>query len=138
MFIKIWIAIKLTGFFKRLEKVEKAHAAGGDSAGLVEELDSAPEHIARRLDFMSHDHHLVRNYVVREIPRKGRPISPAEISTALDLPPERTTSIVEDLEKNLFFLVRGDGVEISWAFPVTAEETGHHLVFSTGERLDAA
>jgi hypothetical protein len=102
------------------------------------ELSSAPEKISQRLEFMSHDHHLVRDFVVRELPRLGRPISLAEISDALHLTRERTTSIVEDLEKNLFFLVRGNGTEVSWAFPVTTEETGHHLVFSTGERLDAA
>jgi hypothetical protein len=102
------------------------------------ELSSAPEHIARRLEFMSPDHHLVRNFVVRELPRMGRPVLLSEISDALHLSRNRTTSIVEDLEKNLFFLVRGDGAEVSWAFPVTADETGHHLVFSTGERLDAA
>jgi hypothetical protein len=103
-----------------------------------QELSSAPEIISRRLDFMSHDHHLVRNFVVREIPRLGRAISLSEISHALRLGQTRTKSIVEDLEKNLFFLVRDSGAEVSWAFPVTAEETGHHLVFSTGERLDAA
>jgi hypothetical protein len=102
------------------------------------ELSSAPEKISQRLEFMSHDHHLVRNFVVRELPRLGRPISLADISDALHLTRIRTTSIVEDLEKNLFFLVRGNGAEVSWAFPVTTEETGHHLVFSTGERLDAA
>ena len=103
-----------------------------------QELSSAPAFISRRLEFMSHDHHLVRNFVVRELPRSGLPISLAEISYALQLTQTRTKSIVEDLEKNLFFLVRGNGAEVSWAFPVTAEETGHHLVFSTGERLDAA
>ena len=103
-----------------------------------EEVRSAPESIGRRLEFMSHDHHLVRNFVVRELPRLSRPIPLADISDALSLTRERTKSVVEDLEKNLFFLVRGDGAEVSWAFPVTAEETGHHLVFSTGERLDAA
>jgi len=102
------------------------------------ELSSAPEHIARRLEFMSHEHHLVRNFVVRELPRLGRPVPLADISHALHLTRERTESIVEDLEKNLFFLVRGDSAEVSWAFPVTVDETGHHLVFSTGERLDAA
>jgi len=102
------------------------------------ELSSAPATIARRLDFMSRDHHLVRNFVVRELPRLGRPISLSEISQTLQLTQESTKRIVEDLEKNLFFLVRGSGTEVSWAFPVTAEETGHHLVFSTGERLDAA
>jgi len=102
------------------------------------ELSSAPESIGRRLEFMSHDHHLVRDFVVRELPKRGRSIPLAEISDALHLTRERTTRIVEDLEKNLFFLVRGNGEEVSWAFPVTSEETGHHLVFSTGERLDAA
>lgn len=102
------------------------------------ELSSAPEAIARRLEFMSPDHHLVRNFVVRELPRLGRPVPLAVISDALNLTRKRTKSVVEDLEKNLFFLVRGDGAEVSWAFPVTAQETGHHLVFSTGERLDAA
>jgi hypothetical protein len=103
-----------------------------------QELSAAPQSIGQRLAFMSHAHHLVRNFVVRELPRLGRPISLAEISDALNLDRARTSSIVGDLEKNLFFLVRGNREEVSWAFPVTAEETGHHLVFSTGERLDAA
>ena len=103
-----------------------------------EELRSAPQHIAHRLEFMSPDHHRVRNFVVRELPRRGRPIRLAEISDALHLTRERTAGIVQELEKNLFFLVRGDGAEVSWAFPVTADSTGHHLVFGTGERLDAA
>ena len=102
------------------------------------ELTSAPEAIGRRLEFMSPDHHLVRNFVVRELPRLGRPISLAEISHALHLTREHASDIVGELHQNLFFLVRGNGSEVSWAFPVTAKETGHHLVFSTGERLDAA
>jgi hypothetical protein len=102
------------------------------------ELCFAPEHIGQRLEFMSHDHHLVRNFVVHELAQLRRPIPLAEISDALHLNPTRTMNIVEELEKNLFFLVRGDGEEVSWAFPVTADQTGHHLVFSTGERLDAA
>jgi len=102
------------------------------------ELSGAPESISRRLSFMSEDHHAVRNYVVRELPRLARPISVTEISNALQLPRERTSGIVDDLERNLFFLVRGDGPEVSWAFPVTVDDTGHRMVFSTGERLDAA
>jgi hypothetical protein len=103
-----------------------------------DELRGAPDGIARRLDFMTPDHHRVRNHVVRELPRLGRAITVGEIADALELTSQRTRSIVEELEKNLFFLVRGDGTEVSWAFPVTADDTGHHLVFSTGERLDAA
>ncbi len=37
---KTWISIKLMGFFKRLEKVEKASAAGGDRSSLLAELDA--------------------------------------------------------------------------------------------------
>jgi len=40
VFVKIWISIKLTGFFKRLEKVEKAHAAGEDRLPLLAKLDA--------------------------------------------------------------------------------------------------
>jgi len=103
-----------------------------------EQVRSAPERIGERLSFMSDDHHLVRNFVVREMPRFGRPISLCHISEALHLSRERTLRIVGDLEKNRFFLVRGNGKDVSWAFPVTVEKTGHHLKFSTGERLDAA
>jgi len=102
-----------------------------------EHLSSAPERIRQHLSFMSDEHHLVRNFVVQELPRVGRPIPLSAISHALGISSARTSAIVEDLERNLFFLVRAGG-DVSWAFPVTAEDTGHHLVFSTGERIDAA
>jgi hypothetical protein len=103
-----------------------------------EELAFAPQAIGKRLEFMSPDHHRVRNLVVRKLPKLARPIPVGEIADALQLTRDRTKLIVEDLERHLFFLVRGNGTEVSWAFPVTTDETGHHLVFSTGERLDAA
>ena len=103
-----------------------------------QELEDAPEFIRRRLEFMSPEHHAVRNFVVQELPRCGKPVSVDRISRALQLPRTRTDEIVEDLERNLFFLARREGPEISWAFPVTVDATPHHLVFSTGERLDAA
>ena len=85
------------------------------------QLNSAPGRISQRLEFMSQDHHLVRNFVVRELPRVGRPISLDAISNALHLSPARASSIVEQLERNRFFLVRGDGQEVSWAFQSVAE-----------------
>ncbi len=103
-----------------------------------EELKSAPGVISKRLNFMSDEHHQVRNFVVRELPRMDQPIAVSTISDALGIPLQRTMSIVSDLERNLFFLVRHGGKEVSWAFPVTVEQTGHHLTFSTGERLEAA
>ena len=102
------------------------------------ELREAPDGIRKRLEFMSTEHHAVRNFVVRELPSHGRPLTVEDISRALGLSGERTAAIVSDLETNLFFLARPDGGGISWAYPVTVDETGHRLLFSTGERLDAA
>ena len=103
-----------------------------------DELAAAPESIRKRLDFMSPDHHAVRNFVVRELPIRGRPIAIDTIARAVGLPLHRATAIVQELQRNLFFLVQQEESAVSWAFPVTVDETSHHLVFSTGERLDAA
>lgn len=98
----------------------------------------APNHIRSRLAFMTEDHHRVRYFVVRELPRLGRPILPAEIGRALDLPAARVDQILDELERNLFFLWRNEHGAVEWAYPVTAASTAHHLTYSTGERLDAA
>lgn len=116
----------------------------GDAIGRIpradweQEVRSAPGGIRQRLAFMSEEHHRVRNFVVRDLPRLGRPISLDAISRAVGISRPRTAGIVEELERHLFFLVRADEERVSWAFPVTVEETGHRLVFGTGERLDAA
>ena len=94
--------------------------------------------ISKVLGFMTKAHHLIRYFVVRELPRLGKPITPELISDELKIPIARTIEILDDLEKNLFFLVRNERGEISWAFPVTADKTPHQLTFSTGERLNAA
>jgi hypothetical protein len=103
-----------------------------------QELAAAPETIRHRLGFMSPDHHAVRNFVVRQLPVDGKPISLERIARALRLSRARTEEVVDDLEQHRFFLVRRGGSAVTWAFPVTVDHTGHHLVFSTGERLDAA
>jgi hypothetical protein len=101
-------------------------------------LEEAPERIARRLDFMTEDHHRVRYFVVRELPRIGKPIAPGLISDELKLSLEQTRTILDQLEERLFFHVRDEDGAVVWAFPVSVEETPHRLVFDTGERLYAA
>ena len=100
--------------------------------------DQTLQDISKVLGFMTKAHHLIRYFVVQELPRLGKPIPPELISEALKIPIARTIEILDDLEKNLFFLVRNERGEISWAFPVTADKTPHQLTFSTGERLNAA
>ena len=83
------------------------------------ELSATPEHIARRLEFMSCDHHLVRNFVVRELPRLGRPISLAEISHALHLTRElyvERDDFMEDAPKKFFRLSLGREVRLRYAY----------------------
>jgi hypothetical protein len=94
--------------------------------------------LGRGRELMSEIHHLVRYFVVRELPHIGQPISPALISQALKLPPDRVETILDELEQHLFFLVRNEVGAVTWAFPVTVEETPHHLRFNTGEQIYAA
>jgi len=91
-----------------------------------------------RLDFMSEDHHRVRNFVVRELPRAGKPLSPGFIAQALNLPQTRVTGILDELERHMTFLFRNEGVAIAWAYPVTVDRTPHRMTFSTGEQVYAA
>ncbi len=98
----------------------------------------APNHVRPRLAFMTEDHHRVRYYVVREMPRFGRPILPEEIGQALDLPIARVNQILDELERKMFFLWRNERGAVEWAYPVTTASTAHHLTYSSGERLDAA
>jgi hypothetical protein len=101
-------------------------------------LSEVPQHSETRLGFMSEEHHKVRYFVVKELPSTGKPLGPEYISQSLKLPLERVNTILDELERNLFFLVRNDQGAVAWAYPVTADKTPHELTFSTGERLYAA
>jgi len=101
-------------------------------------LKALPARMASRLAFMSRNHHSVRDFAVRELPRQDRPLSPVQIAQVTGLPRESVSAILTDLEKNLFFLVRDSEGNVSWAFPVTTSETPHRLTFSTGEKIFGA
>lgn len=91
-----------------------------------------------RLEFMGPEHHLVRDTVVREIPRQGTPLSAGWIATTTKLSEDRVEELLDELEARLFFLVRNGEDAVSWAYPVTAEPTPHRLSFRSGGRLFAA
>lgn len=97
---------------------------------------------ARKIDaglgFMSGDHHDVRNFVVRELPRVGKPLSPEFIAQNLNLPVEQVNAILDELEKHLTFLFRNEQGAVAWAYPVTVDKTPHHATFSTGEQAYSA
>lgn len=103
-----------------------------------EHLSQVPEHSKTRLAFMSGEHHLVRRFVVTELPSAGFPLEPEFIAKSLKLPGARVNAILDELERNLFFLKRNNQGAVTWAYPVTVEQTPHELTFSTGERLFGA
>lgn len=104
----------------------------------LEAMKGIPARMAKRLAFMSADHHAVRDFVVREMPREKRPLSPALISSVTGVSRPRVTEILAELERNLFFLVRDSTGSVNWAFPVTSTRTAHRLTFSTGEHAFGA
>ncbi len=103
-----------------------------------DDLAQAPTQMKARLAFMSPEHQWVRYFVVKELPSYGKPMPPEFVAEKLRLPIIQVERILDDLERNLFFLVRNDLGAVSWAFPVTVEKTPHRLRFSTGEETYAA
>lgn len=90
------------------------------------------------LSFMTSEHHLVRNFAVREMPRIGRPLEARDFAAKLNMPLERVVQILDDLEAHKSFVFRSDGQAVDWAYPVSIGPTPHHVAFSSGERIDAA
>jgi hypothetical protein len=90
------------------------------------------------LAFMTADHHRVRDFVVREMPRFNRPLSPELIAAELHLPLERVRAILAKLEREMTFLFRNAAGAVTWAYPVTVDQTPHAVTFSSGEKLYAA
>ncbi len=99
---------------------------------------SGAQRTAANLAFMSEEHHLVREFAVRELPAIAKPLSVKLIADQLDLPAERVNAILDDLEKHKTFVCRNDEGAVEWAYPVTAARTPHQVTFSTGERLYTA
>jgi len=89
------------------------------------------------LRFMSAQHHLVRNYVVKELPRVGKPMSLDYIAQSVSLPTAQVKSILDDLEEHKTFLYRNEQGAVTWAYPVTIDKTPHHVVLSSGEQFYA-
>ena len=96
------------------------------------------EKIRAGLGFMSEEHHRVRNFVVRELPGAGEPLSPGFIAERLDLTIDRVAAILDELEKQMTFLFRDARGSVAWAYPVTVDTTPHHVTFGSGEQVFSA
>lgn len=85
------------------------------------------------LGFMRADHHRVRDFAVAELARTGEPLTAEYIAERLELDTRRVEDIIDELEKRLTFLYRSRGDNITWAYPVTVDETPHRAILSSGE-----
>jgi hypothetical protein len=101
-------------------------------------IEKAVQRVKRATGFMSPEHRLVHHFVVREMPRLGRPIPAQLVAGDLGLSSGRVAKILQDLERRLTFLWRNSDGEVTWAYPMTVEKTPHAITFHTGERLYAA
>ncbi len=102
------------------------------------EIKKAKEKAKRSTGFMTPEHRLIHHFIVREMPRLGRPVPRELVAEALALPVQRVSEIIDDLEKHLTFLYSNSDGDVSWAYPVTVDKTPHSITFHTGERLYAA
>ncbi len=93
--------------------------------GWMEELLASPSHIARRLEFMTPDHHRIRNLVVTQLAAGKGPVRADWLAARLAMTPIEVDARLDELERALFFLVRNSMGHVNWAFPFTAEETPH-------------
>jgi hypothetical protein len=102
------------------------------------QIEKARNRVKKATRFMSQDHRRVHHYVVRELPRIGRPIPAEKVARELSLSTEHAVDILSDLEKHMTFLFRNEQGQVVWAYPVTVEKTPHRITFASGERLFAA
>lgn len=102
------------------------------------QIAGAVQKVKHSTGFMSAEHRLVHHYVVRELPRYGKPMPPDLVARELGLGLERVVEILEDLERHLTFVYRDTAGRVIWAYPVTVAETPHSITFQSGERLYAA
>jgi len=101
-------------------------------------LTQIPQQSQSKLLFMTDTHHRVRSFVVKKLAEMQEPITPEFIANRLNMQLARVTAILEEMENNLFFLVRNEKGAVTWAFPVTVETTPHKLIFSTSLQLYGA
>ncbi len=102
------------------------------------QIQRAVRKVERSTRFMTAEHRLVHHYVVKELPRYGRPMPPDLVARELNLASGRVVEILEDLERHLTFVYRDKEGKVIWAYPVTVEKTPHSLTFHSGEEIYAA
>jgi len=99
---------------------------------------AAKHKLEKELAFVTGDHRKIHHFVVRELPRHARPMTADFVAEQTNMPVDRVTSILKDLDEHMTFICRDREGQVVWAYPVTVEKTPHHVTFDTGEQVYAA
>ena len=80
----------------------------------------------------------VRRLAVQHLPASEGPLTAEAIAELGGLPGPDVAVALGELHRKLGFLaLDGDGA-VAWAYPVTLDNTPHHLTFESGERMSGA
>jgi len=94
--------------------------------------------ICRKSADVSDEERKLHYFVVKSLSDTNEPVAPEYIAEQLGIPIDRVTAIVDKLERMKTFFYRYDCPGINWAYPVTAEDSGHKVTFNAGEQFNAA
>ena len=94
--------------------------------------------ICRKSADVSDEERKVHYFVVKSLSDTNEAVTLEYIADQLGIPIERVTAIVDKLERMKTFFYRYDCTGINWAYPVTAEDSGHKVTFDSGAQLNAA
>ena len=89
-------------------------------------------------DCLSEEERKVHHFIVMKMAVVKKPISTALIANELWMPKDRVQQIINKLESLKTFIYRADGEGISWAYPLSLENTGFRMTASSGEQFFAA
>lgn len=90
------------------------------------------------MDGLTEQHRTLHRFVVAELARAARPLTPELIAEQLGLAPDEVAGLIDDLGEKKALIARDASGAITWGYPVTVDETPHRLCFESGDRLFAA
>jgi hypothetical protein len=91
-----------------------------------------------KAELLSEEERHVHYFVVKKMAVAKEPITAELVSEELGIEVNRVEEIIDKLEGMKTFLYRSDSKGITWAYPLSFDNTGHEISASTGERFFAA
>ena len=101
-------------------------------------LDKGASGARAKAELLSEDERQVHCFVVKKMAVAKEPITAELVSEELGIEVNRVEEIIDKLEGMKTFLYRSDSKGITWAYPLSLDNTGHEISASTGERFFAA